>query len=293
MVLALVVIVRVLANPVSNVLQKILTRRGAGALFVILVTHLVLGVVCWPVVVAGVGHGVPVGFWRDMGVVAVLTVAGNALLVQAVRLTDLSVLGPVNAYKSIISLVPGMILLGEFPGVMGLAGMGLIVGGSYFIVDKRVDRPGRNVFVRFFTERGVQYRFAAMALAATEAVFLKRALLASSPLLTFACWAVLGLVAAGVAVPVILRGGMGRECRVAGANVRTYLWLAGATGLMQLCTIVVLARFQVGYALALFQTSTLVSVFLGWRVFREGNITERLVGSVVMVAGAVMVVVGR
>jgi drug/metabolite transporter (DMT)-like permease len=54
-----------------------------------------------------------------------------------------------------------------------------------------------------------------------------------------------------------------------------------------------LSGFQVGYALALFQTSTLISVFLGWRVFREGNIGERVVGSVVMVAGAVMVVVGR
>jgi hypothetical protein len=48
----------------------------------------------------------------------------------------LSVLGPVNAYKSVISLVPGMVLLGEFPegmvlAGMVLAGMGLIVGGSY------------------------------------------------------------------------------------------------------------------------------------------------------------------
>jgi drug/metabolite transporter (DMT)-like permease len=293
MVLSLVVLVRIVSNPVSNVFQKVLTRRGAEALFVILMTHLVLAAVCWPVVVAGVGRGVPVGFWVDMGVVAVLTVAGNALLVQAVRLTDLSVLGPVNAYKSIISLIPGMVLLGEVPGVMGLLGMGLIVGGSYFIVDKRVSEPGRNVFVRFFTERGVQYRFAAMALAAVEAVFLKRALLASSPLLTFACWAVMGLGVAGVVVPILLRGGMERELKLAARNVRTYLWLATTTGLMQLCTIVVLAGFQVGYALALFQTSTLVSVFLGWRVFREGNIGERLVGSVVMVAGAVMIVVGR
>jgi drug/metabolite transporter (DMT)-like permease len=199
----------------------------------------------------------------------------------------------VNAYKAIFSLIPGVVLLGEVPGAMGLLGMGLIVGGSYFIVDKRVSEPGRNVFVRFFTERGVQLRFAAMALAATEAVFLKRAVLASGPLLTFACWAVMGLVVAAVVVPVALRGGMVGEWRRAAGSVGTYVWLGVTTGLMQLCTIVVLAGFQVGYALALFQTSTLISVFLGWRVFREGNIAERLVGSGVMVAGAVMVVVRR
>lgn len=292
MVLALVVICRIVVNPLSNVFQKILTQRGVNPLFVIFVVHALLSVVCLPVVVARGVH-LSGAFWGNMGAVAVLTVAGNALLVEAVKRSDLSVLGPVNAYKSIISLVPGMVLLGEFPGGMGLAGMGLIVGGSYFIVDKRVTEPGRNVFVRFFTERGVQYRFAAMALAATEAVFLKRALLAAGPGMTFACWAVMGLVVAGVVVPVVMRGGMMEEWRRARGNVRTYLWLAGTTGLMQFCTIVVLAGFQVGYALALFQTSTLVSVFLGWRVFREGNIGERVVGSVVMVAGAVMVVVGR
>jgi drug/metabolite transporter (DMT)-like permease len=65
------------------------------------------------------------------------------------------------------------------------------------------------------------------------------------------------------------------------------------TGLMQLCTIIVLGGLQVGYALALFQMSTLVSVFLGYRLFQERNILGRLTGSVVMIAGAVMIMVGR
>ena len=62
---------------------------------------------------------------------------------------------------------------------------------------------------------------------------------------------------------------------------------------MQLCTIIVLGGFQVGYALALFQTSTLLSVFLGYKVFKEKNILERLTGSVVMVVGAVLIVLAR
>src|SRR5436305_9271998 len=61
MVLSLLVLVRIVANPVSNVFQKVLTRRGAGALFVILVTHLILGAVCWPVVVREGGRA-PAGF---------------------------------------------------------------------------------------------------------------------------------------------------------------------------------------------------------------------------------------
>jgi drug/metabolite transporter (DMT)-like permease len=225
----------------------------------------------------------------------VLTVAGNVLLVQAVRRSDLSLLGPINAYKSVIGLVPGLILLGEVPGVMGLAGIGLIVAGSYVIVDRpaaSAGRPRRNALMRLLTERGVQYRFAAMALTAVEAGFGKRALLASSPFLTFAGWAVLGLVAAAVVAPVLLRGTLRPQVVVARANVGTYLALAASTAVMQLCTVYVLAGFQVGYALALFQTSTVLTVLLGWRVFDERNVVRRLVGSMVMIGGATLIMFG-
>ena len=49
----------------------------------------------------------------------------------------------------------------------------------------------------------------------------------------------------------------------------------------------------VEYALALFQTSSLISVLLGYKVFKESNIVERLVGSLVMIAGAVLIIMAR
>jgi drug/metabolite transporter (DMT)-like permease len=292
MLLSLVVLCRIVANPISNVFQKLLTRHGAHPLFVILLTHAILSAVCLPTILI-VHPRLSPTFWWNIAIVAVLTVSGNALLVQAVKLSDLSVLGPVNAYKSIISLIPGMLLLGEFPGPLGIAGMGLIVAGSYFIVDKKLAEPRRNVFVRFFTERGVQFRFAAMTLAAIEAVFLKKALLASSVLATFSLWAVLGGVASAIAVSLTSGQDLPRQRHIASANVQTAGLLALCTGVMQLCTIIVLGGFQVGYALALFQTSSLLSVLLGHHVFKEKNILERLTGSLVMVAGAVLIVLAK
>ena len=49
-------------------------------------------------------------------------------------------------------------------------------------------------------------------------------------------------------------------------------------------------HMEVGYALALFQLSTIVSIFLGYRIFKEENITKKLIGSVIMVAGSVMII---
>ena len=67
-------------------------------------------------------------------------------------------------------------------------------------------------------------------------------------------------------------------------------WLAVTTGLMQLTTLLTFETLQVGYSLALFQLSTLVTVYLGHRYFQERNIRRRLLGSLVMVIGAMLIV---
>jgi drug/metabolite transporter (DMT)-like permease len=301
MLLYLIVLARVLANPFSNVFQKLLTRRDADPLFIILATHALVAAACLPFLFIFNLTPPPPIFWRDMTIVAVLTVAGNALLVQAVKRSDLSVLGPVNAYKSVIGLVPGLVLLGEVPRPLALAGIALIVAGSYFLVDRTPRAPAtpaiyprrRNAFVRLVTERGVQYRFAAMALAAIEAAYLKRALLHSAVFPTFAAWAVLGLIAAASVTPILLRRNFRPQLAIARTTARTYLALAASVGLMQGCTILVLGGFEVGPALALFQTSTLLSVLLGWRIFKEPDILRRLIGSLIMIGGAVLIVVAR
>ena len=129
-----------------------------------------------------------------MLIAAMLAVASNVLLVYALREADLSLLGPINAFKSVVSLVLGVFLIGERPTTAGVAGVLLIVAGSYFVIDKPASQPVGNAFVRFFSERGIQLRFAALFLLRTEAIVLKRAIVAApSPLAVFVLWCVLGL----------------------------------------------------------------------------------------------------
>ena len=217
---------------------------------------------------------------------AALAVAGNTLLVHALRSADLSILGPVNAYKSVIGLVLAIFLIGEYPSPLGVAGVLLIIAGSYMVVDRQVDQPGRNAFVLFFRERGVQLRFAALVLSATEAVFLKRAILLSSAVDRL-CPVVAARRAAGRRhVPARWHAAQEQK-RILRRGWRTFLALAFTTGLMQLTTVLTFHRMQVGYSLALFQLSTIVSVLLGYHYFQEQNIRKRLAGSMVMTAGAI------
>lgn len=289
-VLVLVVLARILSNPLSNVFQKQLAQRSADPVFVIAATHALLTVVALPLLVRAPPPGLDATFWTSMAIAAVLAVAGNALLVGALRAGDLSVLGPINAYKAVLSLALAVVLLGEVPTVFGLAGVVLILAGSYVVIDRAPGATRMGAFAQFAREPGVRLRFAALACSATEAVFLKRALLSATPLHAFLLWSVLGLPVAGLAVVLLLRGAAAGQVRRFGGEWRTYLALAVTTGLMQLTTLLTFGTLQVGYSLALFQLSTLVSVYLGHRIFREGSLRRRLVGSAIMVVGAVLIV---
>jgi len=286
----LFIAIRILANPVANVFQKQLTQRAAQPIFIIAFVHLSLGLICAPYWCVTDSRDLPTGLWANMLACAVLAVLGNVLLVYALKDSDLSVLGPINAYKSVVGLALGTFMVGEWPTRAGVAGVLLIVAGSYFVMDRKVNQPVANAFVRFFSERGVQLRFAALVLSATEALFLKRAILLSSPLTVFVLWSMLGFPVAFAGAFALIRREFPGQLDVFRRAPLQLASLVVATGVMQLATVLTFRDFQVGYALALFQLSTIVSVLLGRRYFSEPNVRERLIGSLIMSLGAALIV---
>ena len=196
---------------------------------------------------------------------------------------------PINAYKAVLGLLLAVVLLGEVPNLFGLIGVALIVAGSYFVIDRVPGQGHRSAFRQFTREPGVQLRFAALICSATESVFVKRALLLSSPITTFLIWTVLCFAIAATAA-VLLRRDVVTEVARLRSEWRTVLWLAATTAVMALTTILTFEKLQVGYSLALFQLSTLITVYLGHRYFQERNIRRRLLGALVMVIGAMLIV---
>ena len=285
MLTGLFVAARIVANPVSNVFQKQLAHRAADPVFIIAATHALLTIPCAVVILVAPHLVAAPGFWANIITAAALAVVGNVLLVQALKAGDLSVLGPINAYKALVSVVLAIFLLREMPSVAGVAGMLMILGGSYFVLD--LGDPGSDSSrIRL---PGVRLRFAALAFSATEAVFLKRALLLSSPVTTFLLWSILGLPIAAAAAAILLRTRVIEELASTRERWRTYCWLALTTGIMQLATLMTFGRLEVGYSLALFQLSAVISVLLGYRYFQERDVGRRLFGAGVMIAGAALI----
>lgn len=293
MLLWICVALRIVANPCSNVFQKLLTRRGADSLFIVCATHGLLTVICLPFLIHDRPR-LPLEFWIDMVLCTALAVAGNVFLVAAVRRADLSVLGPINSYKSVVSLVQAWLLLGEVPSLPGLGGVVLILAGSLGLTDRTADQSRSGALWQLLKDRGVQFRIAALVLSASDAVVFKRALLRSNALTAFAVWGVLGFcVSSAILVLRMSRTRRQEQWRLLATGPATYGMLFASTGLMQFCTAVTLEQLQVGYTLALFQISTLLSVILGHQLFQERDFLRRFTGAIVMVAGAVLIIVSR
>ena len=164
--------------------------------------------------------------------------------------------------------------------------MSLIVYGSYYVLDTMDEHFSLALLKR----KEIQYRIWAMVLTAIEAVFIKKIILYSSTTISFIVWCWFGAIFS-FALLFAFKVHLVKEFkRIKIRDLSSYFYLVLCIGTMQYTTNYVFDHMEVGYALALFQLSTIVSIFLGYRIFKEENITKKLIGSVIMVAGSVMII---
>ncbi len=288
MLIYLAVLLRILSNPVSNVFQKQLTdTSGHHPLVVNFTSYALLLFVCFLTFGIHIDWtGFPAEFWVWSVLAGVFGGVGNGFLILALKGGDLSVLGPINSYKSIIGLITGVILLGELPSLAGIAGMMLIIGGSYFVFDTTEE----GFSWRLFKNKAIRYRVYAMVLTAIEAVFLKKVVLLSDTPTSLVIWCGFGMVFA-LAFMCAMRVPLAKDWRRnSHMDIMRYLLLVGSIGVMQFTTNYSFKYMNVGYALALFQLSTLVSIGFGYKFFHETGIRKKLLGSVIMIAGSAIII---
>lgn len=124
---AAAVFLRIISNPIGNVFQKQLSSKGNHPLLINFLTYLLLSIVCIAVAAVTNRQELPVEFWLYSVLAGIVGALGNGFLVKALEKGDLSVLGPINAYKSVIGIIVGVFLLREMPNMWGILGIVLIV----------------------------------------------------------------------------------------------------------------------------------------------------------------------
>jgi drug/metabolite transporter (DMT)-like permease len=164
--------------------------------------------------------------------------------------------------------------------------MALIIWGSYFVLDTTEDKFSWALFRR----KEIQYRVWALILTAIEAVLLKKVILASSVPIAFLSWCGFGALFSFLLLP-LYKVSLATETKgLTKKDLLYFVYLILCLGLMQMTTNYVFDHMPVGYALALFQLSIIVSVWLGYRIFNEKDIRKKLLGSVIMIIGSLFII---
>lgn len=286
-IVTIAVILRVISNPLANVYQKQLTAKGNHPLIVNFLTYFFLSVFCFFLLffikIPNLGNN----FWVYSILGGIVGAIGNGFLVKALHKGDLSVLGPINSYKSVVGIIVGIFLLSEIPNIWGIMGIVLIIYGSYFVLDTTEEKFSWKLLKK--TE--IQFRIWAMILTAIEAIFVKKVILASSSVMAFASWCVFGALFSFILLffyRIRLKTELTKTLKFQYLN--KFLFLIICIGIMQFTTNYVFDYMPVGYALSIFQLSTIVSIIFGYKFFQEKGIQKKIIGSVIMIIGSILII---
>lgn len=272
---------RIVSNPLANVYQKKICETNSS-LICNFYTYFILGILCVPFALKVDWVGLPKEFWFFAITAGLLCSVGNACLVKALQIGELSVLGPINSYKSVVGMIIAIFILHEIPTLFGVLGVVLIIWGSWFVFDTQAE----GFSLALFKRKDILLRFTALVLMGIEAVLLKKVILLSSPVISFMLWCWAGAFFALMLIFIFRKP----LKKIKKGDISKFAIVCSMLGIMQLTTNYVFENMQVGYALALFQLSTLVNLFFGWRFFHETDMKKKIIGTLIMVVGSVLII---
>ena len=264
------ILTRIFSNSYLNVFQKLLTNKGEFSSVINFYTYLGLSFIG---LLLHSNFTITTDLLVNISIMGLLGAFGNFFIIKALSKGDLSTLAPINSYKPIIALFLGIYLINEIPTYTDILGITLIIAGT-FILNRQ--KPLFN--------KAIAYRFLALIFSGTEAIFIKKVILLSDIQTAFTFWAISGLIFSTIFVLLAKH-----KFLIKKENIKYQLCLIILVALMQYATNYLFTKMNVAHALALFQLSTIVSIFLGANIFKEKDLWLKLIAGIIMILGAVTI----
>jgi len=272
------VILRIFTNSFSNVFQKKLADEKENPVKINFINYFLLSIISIPLLFFADIPEFSAEFWLFSVAGGISGAICNCFMVLALEKGELSVLAPINAYKSVIGLIFSAIILKEYPNIYGILGMLFIIAGSYFIFD--------SPFAIF--RKDIRYRIYALIFSALEAVFIKKVILLGSVTISFIMSSFLGAFFSFIIMKIFCRQKFKLPDK---RHSIMYILTALFFGIMTFSTAYVFKNMNVGYALSLFQISIIINVILGYKLFREKNPMKKLAGSLIILIGSATILI--
>ncbi len=272
------ILFRIFSNSFSNVFQKKLTKSGEAATCINCINYILMSLISIPLLLLVNFSLITPEFWLYAIAGGITGAIGNCFMVLALKQGELSVLGPINSYKAIVGMIFGIFLLHEYPNIYGLLGIGLIIIGSYFILESP----------KALLRKDIQYRIYALIFTAIEAVFIKKVIILSSIASSFIISSFLGAIFSYLIMRILENEKLHIPTK---KNSIMYISTTFCFAIMTFTTAYVFKYMNVGYALSLFQLSIILNVILGYKLFNEKKLIKKLLGSLIILIGSAAILI--
>ena len=280
-----IIFARVVLSVSANAVQKRLLLDRAGVNHTWILTYLVM---LGPALLLTAARPSPVGsdFWINVMIGGGLDAIGNLAMVAALRGTDLSIFGPLNAIRPILALLFGWFFLAEAPTAIGLLGVSTTVFGGVILFSGDTKSSGTSFRAVW---KMLVLRVLGLSLGVAGAVFLKRAATVSSAENTVAAWIFCGLMVLIAFGALRHRDALTTLKPAFGAHWRWLVVHSAIFLVMQLLTIWIFQKTLLAYSFVFFQLGMVLQVLVGRVFFSEPAFARRLTAAVIMALGSALI----
>lgn len=219
-----------------------------------------------------------------------LEIASIILYIKALKISPLSLTLPFLSLTPLFLIIISYVLLGEAVSATGAMGIFLIVAGSYMLNIKEFKKGIFEPFIAISKEKGSLYMIAVAVIYSITASLGKAAIGLSSPIFFGSVFFVAVVIAF---TPIAFYKG---KSSVSTLNIRVLksAWIPGIFySIMIISHMVALSMTKVAYMISVKRLSLLIGVLYGYYMFRESGIGERFAGSILMLAGFVLIMLSE
>ena len=210
------------------------------------------------------------------------------LYLRAIRLSPLSLTVPFLALTPVFTIVTSRIILREKVSSMGTLGIFSIVLGIYLL---HATDPKEGVLAPLravFKERGSRLMIGSAFLYSITSNFGKWAIQLSSPIAFAFFYQMIDTIAL-FGLAQAKAGGIQPLTKALTRQLPLYMALGTVAALSSFVHCIGIAQAPVPYFIAIKRTSLLVAVLFGGFVLKEEQLTQRLFGTALMVAGVTLI----
>lgn len=231
----------------------------------------------------------PLDFTFWLSTIAALPLEGIAVLlyIKAIKISPLSLTIPFLALTPVFLIATSFIMLGELPDLPGIAGIVLITIGAYLLNLNSLEKGLLAPMKAIVREKGSIMMIGVAFIYSITSNLGKIAVLHSSPLFFAVGYTIIFSV---LFLPYVIF----KERKIAAvirARIPLFLLIGFLFAIMVTAHFSAISLTKVSYMISVKRTSLIFSVIYGQLFFKEEHIRERLLGSMVMVIGVVLITI--